>query len=90
MLADAFKSNTNANTNDISNANANANAYLVALFNYYAKQVPKDYYNRLWEQQNAGKPVFGEITNGQLPDWAIMIMTITFWKLFNDCSTGKS
>ena len=66
------------------NANVNANKYIVALFNLYAKQVPVDMYNRLWEDQNAGTPVFGDMQNGQLPDWAIMIMTITTWKLFHE------
>ena len=66
------------------NANVNADEYIVTLFNRYAQQVPVTEYNRLWEQQNAGTNVFGEMHNGRLPDWAVMVMTITTWKLFNE------
>ena len=72
-----------ANVNADVNADVNANEYIVTLFNMYANQVPMDMYNRLWDQQNSGNHVFGDMQNGPLPDWAIMIMTITTWKLFN-------
>ena len=48
------------------NANVNADEYIVTLFNRYAQQVPVTEYNRLWEQQNAGTNVFGEMHNGQV------------------------
>ena len=57
------------------NANVNADEYTVTLFNRYAQQVPVDLYNRLWEQQSAGTNVFGDMPNGQLPDWAVMVTT---------------
>ena len=73
----------NINTANV-NADVNVNEYIVTLFNRYANRVPVDEYNRLWDEQNSGNHVFGEMQNGQLPDWAIMIMKITFWKLFNN------
>lgn len=66
------------------NANVNADEYIVTLFNRYAQQVPANEYNRLWEQQNNGTNVFGEMRNGRLPDWAVVVMRITTWKLFNE------
>ena len=53
------------------NANVNADEYIVTLFNRYAQQVPVTEYNRLWEQQNAGTNVFGEMHNGR---WQVPLL----------------
>ena len=66
------------------NANVRADEYVVSVFNRYALAVPRDMWMKLCEQQRVTHNVFGEMRNGQYPDWAVMISTITNWKLLNE------
>ena len=75
----AESAHVNANVN----ANVHTNEYVVQLFNRYAHAVPRDLWMTLCEQQRT-RNVFSEMRDGRYPDWAVMISTITNWKMLND------